>query len=170
MDLHPLFVHFPIALLTLYAVLEILRPWTRGHAWQTTRSLLVIVGTLSAFVSLSTGEDAEHAYRNAAMLNVLEMHSLIATITTWCFACIAVCYAIELPIVIRILDRSPSWMRRALAIVRQCATTILTTPIVTILAILATLGLMLVGALGGILVYGPDFDPVTSLVYNLIFR
>lgn len=169
MDLHPLFVHFPIALLTLYAVLEILRPWIRGEGWQTTRALLVIVGTISAFVGLSTGEGAEHAYRNTTLHNVLEIHSLLAAITTWCFACIAACYAVSLPFVTRMNIRAPKPVQSSINFSQKLASVILGTPIVTVLAILATGGLMLVGALGGILVYGPDFDPITSTVYRMFF-
>jgi hypothetical protein len=54
-------------------------------------------------------------------------------------------------------------------VIVRIAKTILTTPIAPILAILGFVGLSIVGALGATLVYGPDFDPATSLVNKMLF-
>jgi uncharacterized membrane protein len=169
MDLHPLFVHFPVALLTVYAVLEIIRHWTPGEGWRTARALLVIVGTAFSFASLATGEAAEHAFGKPELIDVLETHSIVANVTTWIFAILAASYLLTSLWVRSSIARGPSFLARPFGILSRIASTILRTPISIIAAILGFLAMGLVGALGGILAYGPDFDPITSAVYRLLF-
>lgn len=61
MNIHPLFVHFPIALLTVYAVAELLRfkRLTSQVWWWNVKTLLLGVGLLGGFATLQTGEIAE---------------------------------------------------------------------------------------------------------------
>jgi len=168
MDLHPLFVHFPIALLVLYSFLEVNRPFTKSAYWIHVRAVLVIAGTISAFVTLSTGETAEHLYQNADRYNVLELHSLVANVTTYIYAVLAVCYLFRV-LETAIAQRLPSSMQKFTATVKRIVSTILDTPIAPVIAIIGFITLSLVGTLGGILVYGPDADPMTKLVYGLLF-
>lgn len=169
MDLHPIVVHFPIALLTLYTASEVFRRFTKAAHWGPLCGILVVTGTIGAFVGLSTGETAEHLFRDSAFRNVLELHSLFASITTWIYAIPAGAY------VIRWLNARPQLqslsggIKKLLAFLADIASIILETPIAPVLAILGFLGLSLVGALGATLVYGPDFDPITSFVYQIFF-
>ncbi len=169
MDLHPLFVHFPVALLTVYAVLETIRRWTPADGWRTARAVLVIVGTAFAFVSLSTGEGAEHAFGKPDLVDVLETHSLVANVATWIFAFLAACYLVTSPAAHGLARRAPSSVGSALRKLDVAGRTVLRTPLADLAAILGFLAMGLVGALGGILAYGPDFDPITSAVYRLLF-
>lgn len=169
MDLHPLFVHFPVALLTVYAVLETFRRWTPAEGWRTTRAVLVIVGTAFSFISLSTGEAAEHAFGKPELHDVLEMHSLLANVSTWIFAVLAASYVLTNPRVRSTVTRAPAFARRPLEALARVAGSILRTPVSIAAAIVGFACLSLVGALGGILAYGPDFDPITSAVYRLLF-
>ncbi|KHO51327.1 MAG: hypothetical protein QT04_C0044G0036 [archaeon GW2011_AR11] len=57
LNIHPIFVHFPIALLSLYAVMVLIRfrkvmglPY-----WSYAKAILAIAGTLGAFAALQTG-------------------------------------------------------------------------------------------------------------------
>ena len=169
MDLHPLFVHFPIALLTVYAVLEIIRRWTPGEGWRLARAVLVVVGTAFAFVSLSTGEAAEHAFGKPELFDVLETHSLVANVATWIFAFLAACYLVTSPAIHGIARRAPPFVSSVLRKLEIVGGAVLRTPLADAAAILGFLAMGLVGALGGILAYGPDFDPITSAVYRLLF-
>ncbi len=56
--LHPLIVHFPIALLLLATVIEILALWKREH-FNTTGTILLGVGFVSGILSFISGDGAE---------------------------------------------------------------------------------------------------------------
>ena len=64
-NIHPLFVHFPIALLFVYSIIKILplQKWLPNVAWKHIERVLLLVGVLGAFAALSTGEIAEHLTR-----------------------------------------------------------------------------------------------------------
>jgi uncharacterized membrane protein len=160
MNIHPLVVHFPIALLTLYSALEVLRRFTKQDFWKPLRAFLVIVGAIGAFASLQTGEIAEQAY-GEGMRNVLEMHKVMATVTTYVYALLAVLYGID------ILE-SRGYLK-SVTLLSSIKKTVLNSPLADLLAIIGFATLGLVGALGGILVYGPDADFATSIVYKMLF-
>lgn len=64
-NLHPLFVHFPIALLFVYTGLRVV-PMRRLFplvAWRQIERVVLLFGVLGAFVALGTGETAEHLFR-----------------------------------------------------------------------------------------------------------
>jgi len=169
MDLHPLFVHFPIALLTLYSFLEVIRRFTKSEHWVQVRAVLVIAGTIGAFVSLSTGERAGQLFGDRTLHDILEAHAIAANATTWIYAVLAVSYLI---LWLQLTTTHPPLLQRILGKARlgePLAAKVLGTPVAPVLAVLGFLGLSLTGALGAMLVYGPQFDPVTSLVYNLLF-
>lgn len=169
MDLHPLFIHFPIGLLTLYSFLEVIRYFASGTRWTHTRTILVITGVLGAFVSLATGENAERLLRKPELHSVLEMHSLLANATTWTYAVLAAAYLLLWLQEATILHSLPQIFRKPLSIAMSIATTLAGPHVAPILAVLCFLGLLMVGSLGAILVYGQDFDPITSFIYRIMF-
>lgn len=169
MNLHPIFVHFPIALLTLYSALEVTKYAKDSASWKHARAILVFFGTLGAFFSLSTGETAEHLFKDSSLRSVLEMHSFLATITTWVYAVLAVSYLLSWLQEERLFSSLPHALKKPVTSILALANLILGTPLAAALAILGFIGLAFVGALGAILVYGPNFDPMTSFVYALLF-
>ncbi|UPA22256.1 hypothetical protein K8942_04365 [Candidatus Peribacteria bacterium] len=169
MDLHPLFIHFPIALLSVYSFLELIRYFAAGARWTHTRGVLVITGVIGAFMSLSTGETAEHLFKKAELHAVLEIHSLLANVTTWVYAILAAAYLLLWLQGTTLLQSVPQGFRTPISIGMRIASVITSARIAPVLATLGFLGLLMVGSLGAILVYGPDFDPVTSFMYRLFF-
>lgn len=169
MDLHPIFIHFPIALLTLYSFCEVVKRFTKGPHWMHMRAFLVITGTIGAFAGLATGEQAEHLFSNRSLHGVLEIHSLLATTTTWAYAVLAVSYVIVLSQKTAFMKALENIMKKPVSVASNIATTILKTPVAPVLATLAFISLSMVGALGAILVYGPDFDPMTQFIHTLLF-
>lgn len=169
MDFHPIIVHFPIALLTLYCVLELIHRWTTQDFWKPMRAVLVVTGTIGAFIALQTGELAEGAFRGSPLRSVLELHSLLANVTTILFGVLSGAYVIDF------FSRHHAWERirfvphTITTILDKTALIVLRTPLNYLLVIVAFSALSLVGALGGILVYGPDMDPVTKAVYWMFF-
>lgn len=169
MNIHPLFVHFPIALLSLYSVLELLSfgRWGRSPQLLWTKTLLSIVGTISAFITLQTGEMAEHLMgRDTSLRNVVEMHSTFANIATYVYALIAACYLIRM-----LQNTIPTWTWNASVLGWLVALQRFVLHPVTakLLAVVGLVGIVVASALGGSLVYGPDADPFVSFIYHLFF-
>lgn len=166
MNIHPAFVHFPIALLIVYAVLECVRPQyvMRHRSWHDIKAAFVIFGTLSAFAALSTGEMAEEAVK-PTQHQLVELHSLFASTSTWIFAVLAVAYLIALATEHLSFLSSQEWWKN----VANIGTFIERPYIAMPLAILGILCLTITGALGGALVYGPDVDPIVSFIYHLFY-
>lgn len=60
MPLHPLVVHFPMALLILAGVIEIVNVVMKKELLNKFGTLLLVLGVISGFVTLATGDGAEH--------------------------------------------------------------------------------------------------------------
>ena len=173
MDFHPIIVHFPIALLTVYVGLEFLRfrvvlalPW-----WHYAKALFLIPGSIGAGVALLTGDIASESFgAGGDFLRILELHELAAQVTTAIFALLAVCYAIVIARDVNIVLTTQSvvgW-RRTFADAARIAQQFIESWFAPVVALVGLLSLTITGGLGGLLVYGPDLDPVTKLLYGLI--
>ncbi|MFN0010100.1 MAG: DUF2231 domain-containing protein [Phycisphaerales bacterium] len=98
-QLHPLVVHFPIALLMVAPLLIVLallvRPWAKGL--YLAALAIVVVGAMSARVALTTGDAAEQVVMgSAAMERVLHTHEELAESTAAWFAALAGALALML--------------------------------------------------------------------------
>jgi uncharacterized membrane protein len=95
--LHPLIIHFPIALLMVAPLLVILGAIFRkrgGPALMLAALLLMVLGTCSTYVAVSTGEAAgELADRTPAINAVLEHHEELAEQTRLVFTVLTVLFA-----------------------------------------------------------------------------
>lgn len=87
-EFHPKVVHFPIAFLLGYVLLEFLGVILKKEFLSKAAHLLLFFGVLGAFAAVLTGRQAEEAfeYWNKESSNLLEEHELYATITQWYFA------------------------------------------------------------------------------------
>ena len=65
MNIHPILVHFPIALLTLYAIWELIRfkKVTAQHYWFHVKAILIIAGLVTAELALGSGEAIEKMFK-----------------------------------------------------------------------------------------------------------
>lgn len=167
MNIHPIFVHFPIALLSVYTLMEMmpLPVLTRQQWWFYTKAVLLFTGTIGGFAAQQTGELAEEGFRGTPTMALVELHSTYATATLWVFCVLSALYLLE-------------WMRREgigrnvkpLQMLIKIETTLFRTPLLILGAIAGLLLVTITGALGGALVYGGDVDPVVSFFYHLLYR
>lgn len=141
-NIHPAFVHFPIALLILYAIIELfpLYRWMPGVAWASMRGVLLYVGTASAILAAITGLMAAEIVGELPAVEVHEKAALALVVLAILTSAVNYFWRNESP--------ASRYTLKALA-----------------LAIF--LMLFIVGALGASIVYGPEVDPIVSFVTGL---
>src|ERR1051326_5344086 len=94
--LHPLVIHFPIALLLMAPIFmvigAVLTP-AKGRSYLIAAMVLLLFGTASIFVSVETGEAASKlAERAPGMQQVLEAHESLAERTEAVFSVLSVIF------------------------------------------------------------------------------
>ncbi len=170
MNLHPIFVHFPIALLTIYAILELLRfkKLIALSYWFYIKATLVIVGSASSILALITGNIAEEGIPPGTLRDIVEIHSTFALSTLIIFGILALIYIVVW------IDRENLGSRIALSPMGEAWNNIVKfahrmfgSPFMPIMAIFGLIIITITGALGGSIVYGPETDPLVKLIYKL---
>lgn len=166
MDLHPITVHFPIAMLVVWSILEMLPlskiPIVKNITWQTTKDVLLVIGFLGALVSLQTGEEAEHLTR--ASHNLVEMHGSFAGFATFVYGLFVAEFVFR-------LDFVRQWTRKirvADSFISLYLKTFSIRWIRFIVVLIAFLALFVTGVLGGVIAYGPDKDPLAPFVLQIL--
>ncbi len=171
MNIHPLFVHFPIALLVMYALMEIIpRAWIfRIKWWRNAKIFLSITGLLATIPTLITGDMAADIIGETKLI---ETHALMAIITVSIFAIPAVFYLVEIFESLgwssRFVKRYPNF-KSIVIFINHTGKLVLNPPIIYMIAFLAIISITITGGLGASIVYGPDFDPVISFIYRIFF-
>lgn len=92
LPLHPIVVHFPIALLILGAVIEIINVFAKKDVLSKFGTMLIVIGVLTGFVAYSTGEAQEEVAEQTfgeGIESIIETHSLFAAISIAIFIGIA---------------------------------------------------------------------------------
>lgn len=163
-------IHFPIALLTLYSVFEIIsikRVRSLSY-WFYVKASLVIFGAGGAVIARQTGELIEDRF--VSVKNVVDMHSLWANITVGIFLTLAIIYIIEW--IKR--DYQSQWLRHKYIawlwnILVKIQVWLYHRPVLMLAAFVGLVAVTITGALGGSIAHGPDTDPVANFVYHLFF-
>ncbi len=167
MNIHPILVHLPIGIFIVYAAMEILCLDVKFPTLRNGKRFLAFVGFISGWITLASGEAAEHAVEAKAdqvILKLVEAHSVVAG----AFVVVAGILAF-LSILSWVIETYPTptveWQKIAhrFAFLNQR----------WILVLLALVGLLLItitGGLGGTIVYGPDLDPMTKLLYSIVVK
>lgn len=177
MNIHPLFVHFPIGLLVVYSVLEIgayCLPALRRQAWAfPVKAFLLFVGVLAAIAALITGGMAgKNIAETDPFFAVVKVHATFALATTALYLALSSAY------LVRVFDVN-GWGDRIAGINRFFMWSwdlkkrfwyfVLDTPLLPLIALLALVGISITGGLGASMVYGPDTDPFVSFIYSLFW-
>lgn len=160
MNLHTFFIHFPIGLLMIYGVCELLRfqKVMLWPSWFYIKAFLAIMGAGSAVVAYQFGEIAEHTGKHDRQL--LDFHVFFAGISVAVFGIMAAAYAVLLleewyPL------RIPLW-GTAVSTSRFLIGAFAILP-----AVVGLIAISLTGAFGSAMVHGPESDFVVSFVYHL---
>lgn len=154
---HQLLVHFPIALLTVYAVLELARHprVVRSAWWFPVKSAFVLVGAASAVPTFLTGDALVEGMVNAP--RIVEMHETFALATLVCFGVLAAAHLVSM------------WPKAPLR-AKTVAAFVLRGWVAVPLALAGLAVLTVTGALGATMVFGPDIDPLARFLYDNLVR
>jgi uncharacterized membrane protein len=166
MNVHPLLVHFPIALLTLYALVELARfpVLERWQSLQTTKLFFLFIGTLATIPTLIAGKLAQWALdlpASSHTAEVIKIHSYFALSTATLFTLISLMYASKLYIAAR--PQVTNGLLRKLAAIPNL------TPLLLALVCIGVMLVFVTGTLGATIAYGPDIDPITHFVNHILF-
>jgi uncharacterized membrane protein len=165
-DIHPIFVHFPIALLMIYSIIKVLplKTWFPSVAWRDIETSLLVLGTLGAFAALATGENAEHITRPNRQL--VEAHSTFAAISTWLYVALIAGEIVEFVTGNRSpFKRIQPGIHKAFFFARGI---LMNGTFSKIIAVLGLVAISLTGLLGGVMVYGTTADPLAKIVLSLL--
>jgi uncharacterized membrane protein len=174
MDLHPIFVHFPIALLVVYAFLEIIsvRKLQSLPYWFYVKAIMVIFGAMGAVVARQTGEFAGEALEKAGLADkLLETHELFANATTIIFVIMAVAY-----IVVWVnkdkadfVSGSGLWVKIWM-FASKISRVLVETQLAKLVALVGLVCVTITGGLGGMMVFGEKKDPIFVWIYNTFLK
>lgn len=171
MNLHPIFVHFPVALLTIYALLELLRfkKLSAQPYWFHLKGAFVILGGLGALAAAATGDQAEKFIGyNPSLRPLIGMHSTWAGITIAIFGVIAACYLFEwAERQFKLSVTLPASLRQTWGVILKAVRCLMGWPII-ILASTGLIAVTITGGLGGRIAYGPNADPFFDYVSRML--
>ncbi len=165
-NIHPIFVHFPIALLFVYSIIKLLpfAKWFPNVAWRDIERLLLVVGIGGAYLSLSTGEQAEELSRPNRSL--VDAHAFFANFSTRMYLLLLIGEVANYINTknfsfinkINYLPKLIIWVEKIL----------INKNLVIVLTILGFITLFLTGVLGGVLVYGTTADPLAPFILKIL--
>lgn len=166
-NFHVLLIHFPIALLSLYAVLEILKiqRLERINGWQTLKDVLLILGSLSTIVAVLSGSVISESFEAAGLERQVEAHEFFAVLTTLSFLGLATSRVFVLWSRSHALAFRGGFMKAVLQFSIMVSNSVIT----RFLALIALGFLLFTAALGGIIAFGPDIDPFTKILNQIFF-
>lgn len=163
--IHPLLVHFPVAMLSLYGILEITSgfPIIRKFDLRITKLILATVGTLGGILASLSGEAIEHSF--SGLHNLVEMHSTWATLTNFLGIVTVVLLVISYFTPTLLQKFSSGFITQIINFINSITRH---RWIIVLLALCIIISITVTGALGAVIVHGPQVDPVVNAIYTLL--
>lgn len=174
MNIHPIFVHFPIALLTIYSVLELIRfnKILNLPYWFYVKAIFVIFGSLGAVAAFITGRmSAQGIPVTSELFRIVEMHERFAIATNIIFGILALSYLVlwlNKENISRFFINKPR-LAKIWTIKLNIAKFVVETKLVILLALAGLICITITGGIGGAMVFGPDADPFFKPMYMFLF-
>ena len=172
--IHPLFVHFPIGLLVIYSIFEMIRfrIVNQQPYWFYTKAILSISGVFMAYLTLATGDGAEEVITKTGtdfQRSIIDTHAILAGTTTTIFSVLAFSYLMEwINRNQRVRDIMQRQLGKIFTLLLKISDIIKKPSLMIVLAILGLVLLTITGGLGAAMVYGKDVDPIVSFIYSLM--
>lgn len=104
-ELHPIVVHFPIALLIVSVTLDFAAVFLRRAGLTTAATWCLVLGVPGAVAALASGWLSEHDVNAAQAANLLHLHKVAAVLTSLLFG------ALLLMRLVWLLPRIFAWLR-----------------------------------------------------------
>jgi uncharacterized membrane protein len=163
-----MFVHFPVTLFLLYSLFEIVRVRIiKRQVWYFyVKAILVILGACASYPTIITGIIAKTLLGSNIVINI---HETFAITTSVWFSIIAFFY------ILGWIRRSGHPLSSRLVYSRFWKTMFTIELHITeqslgiLLAIIGAALISTTGAIGGLIAYGPDNDPVSHILYQIIY-
>lgn len=164
-NIHPIIVHFPIALLFIYSLIKILplQKWLPKTSWRQVGVVFLVLGVLGAWAGNATGEIAEHVVR--VNREVLHAHTFFAGATNLFYVLLLL--GELLPFITPIVFEKFNFMQigKLFAFVQIIVSNKV---LMVIFAILGLVSITFTGLLGGVMVYGTTADPLAGFVLQML--
>lgn len=164
-NIHPIVVHFPVALLFVYSILKILpvSNWLPNIAWKQIRNTFLFFGVASAFLATSTGELAKHL--SDPLESLVEMHERFANIAVWVYGLLIAGEIIKFFENKLINKINVSWLK---SVIIRIGNLLTNNTVSKILAFVGLIAIVTTGLLGGVMVYGLSADPFAKVVLKIL--
>lgn len=178
MNIHPALVHFPIALLTIYSAVELVRfrKIVNLPYWFYLKASFLFLGIAGALAALATGDLAEESFEISRVNeNVVSIHATWAEISTIVYGAIAFVYFLALAgkILVRVKTNGEPQTGPISSLVKVARRlspffeSLANSWLVALASLIGLASIAITGALGASMVYGPSADPFVGFVYNL---
>ncbi len=147
-NIHPLFVHFPIAFLFLYSIIKIVpfKKWLPNVSWKHIERVFLLVGFLGALAAIITGSIAKNLIHPNEQL--VAAHATFALLTALIYGLLL------LGEIISFFKARENFLCDGL--------------ISKLLALSGLMSISITGMLGGVMVYGLSADPLAGVVLKLL--
>jgi uncharacterized membrane protein len=152
-DFHPIIVHFPIALLSLYSMFEIIsvRKLREKPYWFFVKAILISLGTLSSMGAIISGLLSPNFTRGVPLNDT---HLYFAIGTTLFFTLISIPYML-------------AWFGRPREVIWS-SKIVFNRRLMIPLAVVGLIAITITGGLGGAIVYGTGFNPIMNPIFKLL--
>lgn len=165
MNFHPLFVHFPIAFWSIYSLMEMVQfKKIKGLPyWFYLKATALTLGTTASYVTYWSGTQIESMFYSQVVL----VHSRVALTSLILYSILMIHYLlvwIEKDFY-PFINKNAIWNKFFIL-----NNNIFRDQTLVVLAFTGFILITLTGALGGIIAFGSETDPITSIVYKLLFN